>query len=160
MEIIPNLNRYQTNSQSSSLAVLAHLAKPERFSEANRVGRLISVSLHLNNKIKQFFVLLTFFISSTVFGQKVFSVEYSSQADVKVFVVKYESQADLKVFKEKYESQAGKNDGKWFFTQYESQAQKKIYFVQYENQADIKIYFVDYESQAGWNNKSKIPFFY
>jgi hypothetical protein len=94
------------------------------------------------------------------FAQKVFSVNYESQANVKVFVVKYESQADLKVFKVKYESQAGDNNGKWFFTNYESQAKKKIFFVNYESQADVKIFFVDYESQAGWRNNSKKHFFY
>ena len=93
-------------------------------------------------------------------AQKIFTVDYESQADVKVFVVKYESQADLKVFKVKYESQAGDNDGKWFFTQYQSQAKKKIYFVKYESQADVKIFFVDYESQAGWKNNQKKHFFY
>ena len=40
-------------------------------------------------------------------AQKVFSVDYASQADVKVFVVDYESQADLKIFFVDYESQAG-----------------------------------------------------
>ena len=50
--------------------------------------------------------------------QKVFSVDYESQADVKVFVVNYESQADLKVFKVDYESQVGQNDGRWFFVKY------------------------------------------
>ncbi|MEN9947619.1 MAG: hypothetical protein RL106_442, partial [Bacteroidota bacterium] len=79
-------------------------------------------------------------------GQKLFSVDYESQADIKVFVVQYESQADLKVYKVKYESQATGNDGKWFFTQYESQSKKSIYFVKYESQADLKIFFVDYES--------------
>ena len=88
-------------------------------------------------------------------AQKVFSVDYESQADVKVFVVDYESQADLLVYKVSYESQAGNNDGKWFFTDYESQAKKKIYFVKYESQADLKIYFCKYESQAGWKNSSK-----
>ena len=42
------------------------------------------------------FVLFTF---SAVNAQKVYSVDYESQADVKVFVVQYESQADLKVYK-------------------------------------------------------------
>ena len=93
-------------------------------------------------------------------GQKLFSVDYESQADIKVFVVQYESQADLKVYKVKYESQATGNDGKWFFTQYESQSKKSIYFVKYESQADLKIFFVDYESQAGWRNKSKIGLLY
>jgi hypothetical protein len=45
-------------------------------------------------------------------AQKVYSVEYASQADVKVFVVSYESQADLKVYKVDYQSQAGSNNGK------------------------------------------------
>ena len=65
---------------------------------------------------KTFGFLLMIFAVANASAQKVFSVDYSSQADVKVFVVKYESQADLKVFKVKYESQAGENNGKWFFT--------------------------------------------
>ncbi len=94
------------------------------------------------------------------FAQKVFSVEYESQADVKVFVVDYESQADLVVYKVAYESQAGKNDGQWFFVEYESQADKKIYFVDYESQADVKIFFAEYSSQAGWQKKELIHHFY
>ena len=47
-------------------------------------------------------ILLPFFIifigSNSTFAQKIFSVDYSSQADVKVFVTKYSSQADLLVF--------------------------------------------------------------
>ena len=89
------------------------------------------------------------------FAQKVFSVDYSNQADVKVYVVEYENQADLKVYKVQYSNQAGKNDGTWFFVEYSNQADKKIFFVEYENQADLKIYFVEYENQAGWRNKSK-----
>ena len=106
------------------------------------------------------FSLIITFCSLVVRGQKGFSVDYESQADVKVFVVKYESQADLKVYKVKYESQAGDNDGKWFFVKYETQADKKIYFVKYESQADLKIFFVDYESQAGWRSNSKKHLFY
>ena len=64
-------------------------------------------------------------------AQKVFSVDYQSQADVKVFVVKYESQAD-----------------------------KKIYFVDYESQADLKIFFVKYQSQTGWKKKEKKQLMY
>ncbi len=93
-------------------------------------------------------------------AQKVFSVDYESQADVKVFVVNYESQADLLVFKVDYESQAGANNGLWHFVKYASQAQKKIYFVDYESQADVKIFFVNYQSQAGWKNKEKMHFFF
>ena len=55
-------------------------------------------------------------------AQKVYSVDYETQADVKIFVVKYENQADLKVYKVKYETQAGNNDGKWFFTKYRTHA--------------------------------------
>jgi hypothetical protein len=88
-------------------------------------------------------------------AQKVYSVDYASQADVKVYVVDYESQADLKVYRVNYASQAKGNDGKWFSTDYASQADKKIYFVDYESQADLKIYFVDYESQAGWRKAAK-----
>ncbi len=111
--------------------------------------------------MKQLFILfISTFCVFQLKAQKVFSVDYPSQAEVKVFVVKYESQADLKVFKVNYESQAGQNDGKWFFVKYASQADKKIYFVDYESQADVKIFFVQYQSQAGWRNSSKRHFFY
>lgn len=102
-----------------------------------------------------YFFLLTLLLSPTSLqAQKVFRVEYESQADLKVFVVEYESQCDLKVFFVEYESQA-REDGLWFFVDYESQADLKIYFVKYESQADLKIYKVKYESQAGWNKKEK-----
>jgi len=87
-------------------------------------------------------------------AQKVFKVEYESQADLKVYVVEYESQCDLKVFFVEYESQADE-DGLWYFVEYESQADKKIYFVEYESQADLKIFVVKYESQAGWREPQK-----
>ena len=57
---------------------------------------------------------IIFFVATTINAQKVFSVDYESQADLKVFVVDYESQADLKVFKVKYQSLATGNEGKWF----------------------------------------------
>jgi hypothetical protein len=106
--------------------------------------------------------LLLFFIGFSLsgFAQKVFSVDYESQADVKIFVVDYESQADLLVFKVDYESQATGNEGLWSFVKYASQASKKIYFVDYESQADVKVFFVQYQSQAGWKNKEKQHFFY
>ncbi len=93
-------------------------------------------------------------------AQKIFSVDYVSQADFKVFVVDYISQSDLKVFKLKYKSQAKDNRGLWYFVDYESQADKNIYFVDYESQADLLIYFVDYKSKAGWRDKSKKHFLY
>lgn len=49
--------------------------------------------------ILQIFLIL---ISSNLFAQKVFKVQYESQADIKVYSVQYESQADLKVFMVKY----------------------------------------------------------
>ena len=45
------------------------------------------------------------------FCQKIYSVDYSSQADIKVYVVDYESQCDLKVYKVDYSSQADGNEG-------------------------------------------------
>ena len=63
------------------------------------------------------------------FSQKVFTVEYDSQADVKLFVVEYASQADLCVFKVDYASRAVGNEGHWFWTDYASQAEKKVFFV-------------------------------
>ena len=67
--------------------------------------------------MKTLLLLISFFAMQQVMAQKIFTVDYESQADVKVFVVKYESQADLKVFKVKYESQAGwkNNQKKHFF---------------------------------------------
>ena len=61
----------------------------------------------MKNKILLFFIFLNF----KSFSQKIFSVDYSSQADIKVFVTDYESQADLKVFKLDYQSQAKGNKG-------------------------------------------------
>lgn len=109
-------------------------------------------------KMKSFYLILlvVFFcsVSKSTLAQKIYVVEYESQADLKVYVVKYESQCDLKVFKVKYESEADE-DGLWFFVEYESQADLKVYFVEYESQADLKIFKVKYESQAGWHNNEK-----
>jgi hypothetical protein len=88
-------------------------------------------------------------------AQKVYKVDYASQADLKVFIVDYESQCDLKVYYVEYASQADR-DGLWYAVEYESQADKKIYFTEYESQADLKIYLVEYSSQAGWRNKKKM----
>ena len=64
------------------------------------------------------FSAILIFSSSLLFAQKVFSVDYASQAEVKVFVVDYESQADLNVYKVDYESQAKGNEGLWYFVNY------------------------------------------
>jgi len=50
---------------------------------------------------------LTLLCPFLMFSQKVFSVNYGSQAEVRVFVTDYESQADLKIYFAPYESQAG-----------------------------------------------------
>ena len=110
--------------------------------------------------MKFLFTAITFIFSSFCYSQKVFSVKYSSEAQVKVYVVKYESEADLKVYKTTSQSEADKNQGIWYFTDYNSQADKKIYFVDYSSQADLKICFVNYKSQAGWRNKEKIHLMY
>jgi len=108
-----------------------------------------------NKMIKNIILIMSLMITQGIFGQRIFSVDYASRADVKVFVVDYESRADLLVYKVDYESRAGKNDGKWFFVEYASRADKKEFFVEYESRADLKIFFVDYESRAGWKNSSK-----
>ena len=115
-------------------------------------------SMYLNKIILLLF--FTFFCLKTSYSQKIFAVDYASQADIKVFVTKYASQADLLVFKVKFSSQSSDNVGNWYFVEYVSQADKKIYFTEYASQADILIYFVDYKSQARWKKKEKMYLFY
>jgi len=121
--------------------------------------KTVAVFLHFCIKksamTKRYFLLvIATAFTLAVNGQKVFVVDYASQADVKVFTVKYESQADLTVYLVDYASQVDQ-DGKWYFVEYASQADKKIYFVEYESQADLKIYYVEYASQAEWKNPNK-----
>ena len=72
-------------------------------------------------------LLIILFISSFFcYSQKIYSVNYSNQADVKVFVVKYINQADLNVFKVQYANQANENKGLWYFVNYSNQADKKF----------------------------------
>ena len=127
----------------------------------------IMSKIHLVNEFvyiyimkKILFLTLCLMISSITKAQKVFSVEYASQADIKIYVADYESKSDLSVFKVDYESRAGNNDGNWFFVDYVSKADKKIFFVEHASQADIIIFYVDYSSRVGWNKKEKIHFFY
>ncbi|MDC3105373.1 DUF6150 family protein, partial [bacterium] len=51
---------------------------------------------------------------NNAFSQKVYAIDYSSQADVKVYVTKYAYQADLLVYKVDFASLAKDNNGKWF----------------------------------------------
>ena len=93
-------------------------------------------------KYKLFIItLILCFLPLFLSAQKVYKVDYESQADLKVYIVDYESQCDLKVYYVDYESQASK-EGLWYVVKYESQADKKIYFVDYESQADLKIYIL------------------
>lgn len=48
--------------------------------------------------------LVLLFIPLLSFGQKIYSIDYSTQSDFKVYVVDYESQSDLKVYKVDYVS--------------------------------------------------------
>lgn len=105
--------------------------------------------------MKKYVLTLLLFAPTITNGQKIFSVDYPSQADLKVYVTKYEYQADLKVYKLEYNSRFSENNGKWYFTKYPNQAMKKIYFVENENQADLKIFFVRYDYQSGWIKKKK-----
>ena len=69
--------------------------------------------------------------SNSAVGQKVFSTEYSHQADINVYVVDYDHQADLCIFSVDYPHQARENRWLWFFTDYAHLADKQIYFVDY-----------------------------
>mgnify|MGYP004355329637 CR=1 FL=1 len=89
------------------------------------------------------------------FSQKVFTVDYASQADVKLFVVDYASQAHLCVFKVDYASRSKGNKGRWIWMEYASQADKKVFFVDFASQADLRIFFVEYASQAEWRSQKK-----
>ena len=81
--------------------------------------------------MRKFICIFFLFSLHLSFSQKIYSVQYKSQADVKIFVVEYKSQAD-----------------------------KKIYFTEYKSNSDLTIFFVDYKSQAGWQDKSKKYFLY
>ncbi len=122
--------------------------------------KILMISYTIPIKYKQIktimicLIITCFFNAKNINAQKVYKVDYESQADLKIYVVNYESQCDLKVYYVDYESLADE-PGLWYPVKYESQADKTIYFVDYESQADLKIYYVDYESQAGWRNKKK-----
>ena len=47
-------------------------------------------------------VLFFLFISSSIYSQNIYSVDYTYQSDVTVFVVEQEYKTDLNVFKVKY----------------------------------------------------------
>ena len=116
----------------------------------------LKLDLVFQGSIKYFLILLSFNI---LFSQKIYKVDYKSQADVLVYVVDYKSQADLLVYNVDYKSQAKCNNGLWFKVDSKSQADLKIYYTKYKGQADINIYTVKYKSQAGWTDDSKKELF-
>ena len=75
-------------------------------------------------KLLYIFFLLYFHSS---YSQKIFSVEYKSQADIKIFVVEYKSQADLCVYKVDYKSQAKGNEGLWYFEDINRKLTKNLF---------------------------------
>lgn len=108
--------------------------------------------------MKKLLLFIILFIEfGSLKGQKIYSTNVESRADVKVYVEKVESRADLVVYKTKVSSRAKKEDNKgiWFFEDVESRADKTIFFEDVESRADLKIYFTDVESRAGWRNPSK-----
>ena len=112
----------------------------------------LKLDLVFQGSIKCFLILFCF---NFLFSQKIYEVDYKSQADVLVYVVDYKSQADLLVYNVDYKSQAKNNNGLWFKVDYKSQADLKIYYTKYKSQADINIYIVEHKSQAGWTDDSK-----
>jgi hypothetical protein len=90
--------------------------------------------LNFKNWSKRKKIRITFFI-----GLFIFPFYAISQ---KIYTVDYPSQADLKVFKVDYQSLSKENEGLWCF-------------VKYPSQSDLKIFFVKYKSQSGWRNNSK-----
>lgn len=105
--------------------------------------------------MKKIFIIFFALFVNQLFSQKIYSVDYSYQADFKVFVVEYPYQADLKIYRVDYDYKAKGNSGLWFFVKNQYQADKKIFYTDYEYQSDLKIYFVKYNYQAGWNKSSK-----
>ena len=101
---------------------------------------------------RQLFLL---FISSSLYSQNIYTVDYPYQSDIKVFVVDREYKTDLNVFKAEYSYQVQGNEGLWYFVDKQYKADKKIFFVNYEYQSDLKIFFVDQQYKAGWKNNSK-----
>ena len=112
----------------------------------------LKLDLVLLESIKYFLILFCF---NFLYSQKIYEVDYKSQADALIHVVDYKYQADLLVYNVDYKSEAKNNNGLWFKVDYKSQADLKIYYTKYKSQADINIYIVKYKSQAGWTDDSK-----
>lgn len=109
--------------------------------------------------MKQIITPLLLFLSFSLYGQKVYVVDYPFQADVKLYEVRYPGQADVLVYKSKYRHQATGNKGYWFFTRTRYAADKTVFFVKYSYQADVKVYFVRYPSQSTWRNQEMKKYF-
>lgn len=95
------------------------------------------------------FLLAT--ISSFANGQKVFTVDYPSQADAVLYVTKYKSEADILIYKVSYTSQVNPEIGLWLDVKNQSESDWKIFWAKYKNQSSCVVYFVPYRSQATRN---------
>ena len=56
--------------------------------------------------MKKIFIIFFALFVNQLFSQKIYSVDYSYQADFKVFVVEYPYQADLKIYRVDYDYKA------------------------------------------------------
>ncbi len=83
--------------------------------------------------------------------QRVFTVEYASQADAVLFETKIKYEADILIYKVDYASQVNPEKGLWLDVKYKSQADWIVHWVKYRNQSSCVIYFVPYRSQATRN---------
>jgi hypothetical protein len=105
-------------------------------------------------------LLLILFLSSKVYSQNIYSVNFKYQSDVKVFVTDNKINADLLIYKVDHKYEAKENKGSWYFCEYKYQAEKNIFFTEYSYQSDLRVFVVDYKYLAGWINKEKIDLFY
>lgn len=106
--------------------------------------------------------LLSLITIATAYGQKIYSVDSKSRADLTVYVVDAEYKADLIVYKtdKDYRAKANENKGIWYFTDKSYRADKKVYFTDRPTQADLKVYFTDKDYRAGWKSSEKKPLLY
>ena len=90
-------------------------------------------------------------ISSFANGQKVFRVDYPSQADAMLYETKNKSEADILIYKVSYASQVNPDRGLWLDVKNQSESDWKIFWAKYKNQSSCVVYFVPYRSQATRN---------
>ncbi len=104
-------------------------------------------------------VFLVVVSTASSFGQRIFLVSRSTDAEVTVFVSRSIKKADLLVYRVKYQHDAKENQGLWYTALHSKLADKKVYFTDRAESADIKIFYVSDEKNAGWRNRLKKHFF-